>query len=142
MAAKAFRTRPAPRKAASPENVAAFLAALDHPFKAEILALRQIILDADKSIAEGIKWNTLSFRTQDYFATVHLRAKDGVQVILHRGAKVRDNSGVITIPDPAALLEWLAQDRASVRFRDMPDIESKRAALTKVIRAWIKSEGG
>jgi hypothetical protein len=142
MAMKGSRTKPAPRKAASPEDVAAFLAALDHPLKAEILALRQIILAADNSIAEGVKWNTLSFRTTDYFATVHLRAKDGVQIILHRGAKVRDNSSAITIPDPAALLEWLAQDRASVKFRDRQDIESKRAVFTKVIRAWIKSEGG
>ena len=141
MATKSSRTKSPPRKEAGSQSVAAFLAALDHPLKAEILALRQIILDADKSIAEGIKWNTLSFRTTDYFATVHLRAKDGVQVILHRGAKVRDNSSAVTIPDPASLLEWLARDRASVKFRDMKDIEARRAAFTRVVRAWIKSEG-
>jgi hypothetical protein len=48
---------------------------------------RQIILDADASIAEGIKWNAPSFYTSEYFATIQLRAKDGVQVILHLGAK-------------------------------------------------------
>jgi len=140
MAMKGSRTKPAPRKAASPEDVAAFLAALDHPLKAEILALRQIILAADNSIAEGVKWNTLSFRTTDYFATVHLRAKDGVQIILHRGAKVRDNSSAITIPDPAALLEWLARDRASVKFRNLQDIRARRADFTNIIRQWIRNE--
>ena len=64
----------------------AFLASLDHPFLREILALREIILGADPSIVEGIKWNAPSFRTSEYFATFHLRARDGVQLILHRGA--------------------------------------------------------
>lgn len=122
-----------------PESVDVFLDALDHPFKAEILALRQIILAADARIAEGIKWNAPSFRTSEYFATFHLRAKDGVQIILHLGAKVRDTAVTgITIEDPAALLEWLARDRAMVKFRDVQDIAGKRAAFTLLLRQWIE----
>jgi hypothetical protein len=80
VASKASSTKPTKRNASAPENVETFLASLDHPFKQEILALRQIFLGADPSIAEGIKWNAPSFRTSEYFATFHLRAKDGVQV--------------------------------------------------------------
>ena len=122
-----------------PESVDGFLDALDHPFKAEILALRQIILAADARIDEGIKWNAPSFRTSEYFATFHLRAKDGVQMILHLGAKVRDTAVTgITIEDPTALLEWLARDRAMVKFRDLQDIAGKRAAFTLLLRQWIE----
>src|SRR6185436_6430541 len=122
-----------------PEDVATFLESLEHPFKQEILALRQIILGADPSIAEGIKWNTPSFHTSEYFATLHLRAKNGVQVILHLGAKTRDNSTAgVKIADPEALLEWLAKDRASAKFRDLKDIAAKRSAFAHVIRQWIK----
>ncbi len=122
-----------------PESVDVFLDALDHPFKAEIVALRQIILAADARIDEGIKWNAPSFRTSEYFATFHLRAKDGVQIILHLGAKVRDTAVTgITIEDPAALLEWLARDRAMVKFRDLQDIAGKRAAFTLLLRQWIE----
>ncbi len=84
MASKASSTKPTKRSASAPENVETFLASLDHPFKQEILALRQIILDADPSIAEDIKWNAPSFRTSEYFATFHLRAKD------RASAKFRD----------------------------------------------------
>ena len=130
---------PTKRSASTPESVDAFLAALDHPFKPEVLALRQIILGADPGIAEGIKWNVPSFRTSEYFATLHLRAKDGVQVILHMGAKTRDTStSGVAIADPESLLEWLAKDRASVKFRDLNDIEVKRSAFVDVIRQWIK----
>ena len=83
MAAKASSRTSTKRGESTPEDVEIFLAALDHPLKPEILALRQIILAADPSITEGIKWNVPSFRTSEYFATMHLRAKDGIHVILH-----------------------------------------------------------
>jgi hypothetical protein len=136
---KAASTKRTKRGASAPEDVEAFLASLEHPFKQEILALRQLILGAAPGITEGIKWNAPSFRTSEYFATFHLRAKDGVQVILHRGAKKRDTpaSGV-AIDDPEALLEWLDKDRASVRFRDVKDIDAKRSAFAKVIRQWLE----
>jgi len=138
VAPKASSAKPAKRGAPDPENVETFLASLDHPFKQQILALRQIILGADPSIAEEIKWNAPSFYTSEHFATMHLRAKDGVQVILHLGAKTRDTaSSGIAIADPESLLEWLAKDRASVKFRDLNDIDAKCAAFANIIRQWI-----
>jgi hypothetical protein len=119
-------------------EVETFLKALDHPFKREILALREIILGADPGISEGIKWNAPSFRTLEYFATFNLRAKDRVQIILHLGAKKRDNTASVTIADPETLLEWLATDRAAAGFSDLNDIEAKRSAFAQVIRQWIK----
>ena len=106
--------------------------------KPVVLALRQIILDADPSIAEGIKWNVPSFRTSEYFATFHLRALDSVQIILHLGAKLRDTAVTgITIADTESLLHWLANDRAAVKFRDMQDVLAKKTAFSNLIRQWI-----
>jgi hypothetical protein len=129
--------RPKPSTAV-PASVEAFLAALEHPRKPEILALRRIILDVDPGIREGIKWNAPSFSTSEHFATFHLRAKDGVQIILHLGAKVRASATTgVVIADPSALLEWLAADRAAVKFRDLRDIEARGAAFAAVLRQWI-----
>ena len=131
--------KPTQRSSSESESVQTFLALLEHPLKPEILALRQIILNADARITEGIKWNVPSFRTSEYFATFHLRAKDGVQVILHLGAKIRDTAATgIAIADPHALLEWLSKDRASVKFRELEDIDAKRDAFTELIRQWIR----
>jgi hypothetical protein len=130
--------KPGKRAAPAPADVDAFIAALDHPRKPEILALRQVILGAHPSIAEGIKWNAPSFRTSEWFATFHLRARDGVQVILHLGAKKRaDAAEVEEIADPEGLLEWLAADRAAVKFRDMADVEARGLAFAALIRRWI-----
>ena len=125
--------------AAAPESVDAFFATTDHPHRDALLAIRRAILGADPSISEGIKWNVPSFRTSEWFATLHLRAKDGVGVILHFGAKKRDNLPPRdAIPDPAALLTWLAPDRAMVVFRDAADVEAKGKAFEELLRGWVE----
>jgi len=104
----------------------------DRPEAPEVVDGR---LGADPGISEGIKWNAPSFRISEHFATFHLKAKDGVQLILHFGAKKRDGASPRTaIADPESLLEWLGPDRASVRFRDDKEIAARRSAFRKVVR--------
>ena len=123
----------------APESVEAFLASLDEASNQTVCALRKIILAADPGIAEGIKWKVPSFRTSDYFATMNLRAKTGIGLVLHFGAKKSDISRTgVAIPDPESLLVWLAKDRAMITFRDVDDIKARRSALTRLIREWIK----
>jgi hypothetical protein len=115
-----------------------FMATLEHPCKAEIQALRKLILAVDPSIADGIKWNSPSFRKGEYFATTNLRAKSGVGLILHLGARVRElPAGGVRIDDPGKLLKWLGKDRAMVAFGDMKEIEAKGPALQVLLRQWI-----
>lgn len=115
------------------------MAGLAHPFKAEIQALREIILAADPTVSEGIKWNAPSYRTTEYFATTHLRAKTGVGLILHLGAKVRElPAGGVAIEDPGKLLKWLGKDRAQVEFRDLDDIESRKQAFQSLLQQWLR----
>ena len=119
--------------------VSAYMLALDHPFKKEIEVLRRIILAAHPSIAEGIKWNVPSFRTSEYFATMHLRAKDGIGVVLHLGAKVRSSSSPkVDIKDPGGLLQWIGADRAMVVFADAKEISEKRRQFDTVLKEWIR----
>ena len=112
---------------------------LEHPFKAEIQAIRSTILGAHTTVSEGVKWNAPSFRTTEYFATTHLRQPAGVGVILHLGAKVRDlGAEGVSMPDPDGLLKWLANDRAIVVFKDMHDFLAKRLAFEGLVRQWLR----
>ena len=121
------------------QEVEAYLADLQHPRKPEILLLREIILGVDDRIGESIKWNAPSFHTTEHFATMHLRARDGIQVVLHLGVKSRPDTTVRSdVADPAKLLEWRGADRATVTFRDVADIEARRAPFVKVLRQWLK----
>ncbi len=119
--------------------VVEFLRTLDHPGKAQVEAVRRIILGVDPAIREAIKWNAPSFFTSEHFATFTLRGSDRVRLILHLGAKVRDTAKTgIDIPDPAGLLEWAARDRAIVTFVDAADVEARREPLRDILRAWIR----
>ena len=125
------------RGSSGANEVDEFMRKLDHPLKAELEAVRAIILGASPEISEGIKWNAPSFRLKEYFATINIR-KEEVLVILHLGAKVKDNSAAgLKISDPTGLLEWLGKDRAAVKFRDMKAIKSSRAAFENIVRQWI-----
>lgn len=115
-----------------------FMAALAHPHKPEIEALREAMLAVHPSIAEGIKWNAPSWRTTEYFATTHLRGKAGFSLILHLGAKARElPAGGIAIADPSGLLKWLGPDRAQIEFTSAADFAAKLPALPALIRQWI-----
>lgn len=139
MKSKPDSARPPKSKPGPTESVDDFLAKLDHPRKPEILALRELILSVDPAIREAIKWNAPSFYTTEHFATMNLRTRDGLGVILHFGARKNAISETgVNIPDPHSLLEWLAKDRALVAFRDLEDVESKRAALGQLLREWIR----
>jgi len=118
--------------------VDAFMAALEHAHKPAIEALRQAMLAADASIGEGIKWNAPSFRTREWFATTHLRAKLGLGLILHRGAKLRSSPGP-QLEDPTGRLRWLGQDRAQLLYADAADLRAGTPALQALVRDWIKS---
>ena len=130
------RTRP-PRST-PPPSVEAFLAALEHPEKEAILAVRTLVLTSAPGITELIKWNAPSYRTTDDFATFNLRAKHGVQLVLHLGAVPRPDSPVRdTIDDPAGLLQWKSADRAVVTFPSLAMVHAQAAALQAVVRQWI-----
>jgi hypothetical protein len=115
-----------------------FMAALDHPFKAELAALRRAMLAVDPAITEGIKWNAPSWRTTEYFATTHLRSKSGLGLILHLGAKARElPEGGLQIADPSGLLRWLGKDRAQIELSSATDLQAKVPAMQALLRHWI-----
>ncbi len=120
------------------EAVDAFMAALVHPHHDAVASLRRWITGADPAIREGVKWNAPSWRTGEYFATTHLRAKQGIGLILHLGAKARAlPAGGVQVPDPTGMLEWLGPDRARVSFRDAADLAARGPALQALVRAWL-----
>jgi hypothetical protein len=101
--------------------------------------VRRIILGVDPAIREGVKWNAPSFRTEkEYFATMNMRAKDSVQVVMHLGAKVRPQQKAFKIADPNGLMRWLGKDRALVTLGAGRDIPANRTAFEAIVRAWIK----
>ncbi|MFN7134213.1 MAG: DUF1801 domain-containing protein [Myxococcales bacterium] len=116
-----------------------FLSALTHPKKAEINAVRALLLGASPAVREELKWNAPSFYTTEHFATFKLRPETSVQLVLHLGAKVRATAVTgIDVHDPAGLLKWLARDRALVTFSSAADVRARSDAFVALIREWLR----
>lgn len=126
----------APR--AAPTTADDLLSILDHPLAVEIATVRKAILASDTSITDGVKWNSLSFQTTDWFATVNLRSRDSVQLVMHLGAKVGKAAPTDAIPDPKGLLKWLGKDRALATLGSGADLKARLPALKAIVKAWIR----
>jgi hypothetical protein len=118
------------------DAVDGYIKALTHPLKAEIEALRQIILKTDDRITEGIKWNVPSFHCGDWFATFDLRSKEWVQIILHRGSKPKTDIQGHYVQDPKGILKWITNDRCVVRFGGN-DVVAKAPAFRQAVADWV-----
>ena len=110
--------------------VEAYLREIDHPFKAEMEAVRAIILGVSDKISERIKWNAPSFFYKEDLGAFHPRATEYAHLILlfPGGAGMDDTSG---------LLEGNHKDRREAKFHSLEDVKSKKRALEKLVKNWL-----
>lgn len=99
-----------------------------HPLTAEIQRVREIILDADERMTETIKWSSPTFMYKGNMASFFMNAKKHVSLMFHKGAFIKDGSG---------LLQGDGKEARTAKFADASDIESKKDALESVVRSWI-----
>jgi hypothetical protein len=120
------------------KEVNKFLADLDHPLKPEIIEIRKIILSSHAQLTEHIKWKAPSFCFNgDDRVTMKLFPPKNIQLIFHRGAKVKVQPAKPLISDDKGLLKWLANDRAVMTFETMDEIKTRANDLTGTIGKWI-----
>lgn len=119
-------------------EVDAFLEALQHPLRDDIVRVRRLVTSALPDIGEAIKWNAPSFRADDvFFATFHLRSHDEVQLVFHTGAKKKAQKTKMALsPRAEALVTWLDDDRAMVTLSPSK-LASQRLPFTALVREWV-----
>lgn len=110
--------------------VDAFMASLDHPFKAEIAAVRALVLAADPRIRERVKWRAPSFYHRSDLGAFNLHARDYAHLILVFPAGQQ-------VVDPSGLLQGAQKDRREIRFASLADVAAKAPALTALLRDWL-----
>lgn len=111
------------------EKVSDYMHLLDHPLKAEINTVRDIIKNAHPSISERIKWNAPSYYTSADLVTFNLRMTDKVHLVFHHVA-------IVTIASP--LLEGDYKDRRMMYFKDMADVLAHKNEVVRILKALIK----
>ncbi|HET8984150.1 MAG TPA: DUF1801 domain-containing protein [Trueperaceae bacterium] len=113
-----------------------YMATLEHPYKAEVAAVREVILGVSDDITEQIKWNAPTFSYKGYIASFNLHSKLGRQLahlVFHNG---------IILDDPTGLLEGDYPDRRMAYFNDMNEVVAGADALRGVVQDWIRKMDG
>lgn len=114
--------------------VDAYMREVDHPFKAEMQAVREIILGVSPKISERIKWNAPSFYVQEDLGAFNPRATEYAHLILLF-------PGGQGLEEPNGILEGKHKDRREVKFYGMDDVKKKKAALEKIVKGWVALRG-
>jgi hypothetical protein len=108
----------------------AFLAHLKHPLKAEIAAIRTIIMQASDKISERVKWDAPVFYYRQDLATFDLLQTKNVHLILlfPEETVVADDDGLIGLDH---------EGRREVTFHNMTQVAARKPALVKLVRDFV-----
>ena len=120
------------------QDVDQLITALDHPMKPGIQQLRTAILQSNPRITEQVKWKAPSFCfAGEDRVTFRMHPKGLLQLIFHRGAKVRSDSAEFRFEDDTGLMTWATTDRAVVTLKDQAEVDAHQSALVGLINRWI-----
>jgi Domain of unknown function (DU1801) len=114
-----------------------YLATAEHARMDEIVVLRAAILKSSKVITEHIKWNAPSFcwKGEDR-VTMRLHPKDRLELIFHRGAKMKTGKSP-TIDDPNGLIAWVAADRGVLSVQDPSMLKARKSEIVRLVTEWM-----
>ncbi|MFG2044024.1 DUF1801 domain-containing protein [Dactylosporangium sp. NPDC048998] len=120
--------------------VDALLDSLDHPMKDSADRLRRAILASDEGITEHVKWNAPSFRfAGEDRVTFRFHPKGQLQLVFHRGAKVREDRDSFVFHDDTGLLQWPAADRGVVTLASAADADAAQDRIVQLVGRWIRT---
>ena len=136
-----MKVRESMTKPSEPDKVDAYMKKLKHPLAGIAQALREIILKTDPEIGEEIKWNAPAFfytgelplfnpkEYKRHIVVFNFYKQDCLRLVFPSGARVKDKS---------SLLEGEYSDgRRLALFRDMREVESRKATLQRLVKQWL-----
>lgn len=86
----------------------------------------------------GTKWDgpNYSLGGEDRI-TMRIHPPKRVQLVLHRGAKVKEQPQERLLKDECALLEWKSNDRAIMTFENAAQLERHLAVVKDIVAQWL-----
>lgn len=122
------------------KEVTYFLDSLNLSLRDEVECLREIIMGAGYELTESVKWNgpNYSINGEDRI-TIRISPKKQLQVIFHRGAKVKEMPKNRLLSGDYDILIWKENYRAIASFNTMNEIQEKRQMIIEVVGKWIEA---
>jgi hypothetical protein len=114
-------------------EVDAWMANYENPMKPLVEAVRQIVLSADKRMAETIKWQSPTFTYKGNLASFNPRSKQHASLMFHTGASIKGDFP--SLEGGEAVARYM-------RFATMDEVAAKAPELERVVKAWCDQRDG
>ena len=111
------------------KKVDEFIAKLEHPLKAELEAVRTIIVNSNPKIEEDVKWGGPSFFYKEEFATFNPRIKNYIALIVHKGELLHMKSD---------FLENATKGKVYAKFYSMDQVTANKELLEEMVNKWVE----
>lgn len=122
------------------QDVTTFLDQLNHPLRAEIEQLRELLLKAEPKLSENVKWNGPNYCIGDADRiTMKIQPPKQIQLIFHRGVKKLEQPKERLLSTNTKLLAWKENDRAIASFKNKTEIENSKSELKDIVKDLIKA---
>jgi len=111
---------------------------LNPPLIQAIEYLRELILSVELELVETIKWNGPNYQyKQEDRITLRIQDIKQVQIIFHRGAKVKVQPINHLIEDEFNLLVFKENDRAIYSIRSYEEVVNHATSIQTLVQRWL-----
>lgn len=117
-----------------------FLNDLDTAKRQQVEALRSIIVTANSSLKEHIKWNAPSYVLDgEDRVTFNTMNKQGVvKLVLHMGATRKEvKKDAPILHDSSGLVEWSSDIRGMLTFDSIDDVNANANTIKEILTDWL-----
>jgi hypothetical protein len=111
-------------------EVDAWFAAKRPRAEAALQRVREIILAADPRVEELVQYGSVQFAFQGGMASFVQTAEARVNVMFHRGARIKGDFPHLEGDGPSARF---------MRFADVAEVDARADELTLIVRTWCSS---
>lgn len=121
------------------KTVEEFLDGLDDNRRAQVLKLRQYIMETSPSLEEHIKWNAPSYtlNNEDRITFNTMNKEQVVKLVFHMGVTRKENKKGEPILKDARIIEWVSDIRGYATFKTMEEITSQEKMIKEAIANWL-----
>lgn len=121
------------------KTVEEYLDGLDSDRRAQVLKLRQYILEVNPSLEEQIKWNAPSYALggEDRLTFNTMNKEKVVKLVFHMGATRKENKKGGPILREAPVVKWVSDIRGYASFDAVDEIHANKESIKRTISDWL-----
>lgn len=102
--------------------------------------LRSYIFESNATLTENLKWNAPNYvyNGQDRITFNTMNKNKSIRIILHKGAKEKENKNKKPIMDNyGSLIFWNSNIRGTLEFESIDQVKAQHQKIVAALKKWL-----